>query len=146
LTPVLEMIDEIGVHRGSYELAGEPDNTMCLPVCDCGWRDVRWFGADDAGRSAARERWARHALLENELRPPDWLVTKAEILREQITELIRTSPPAALTLLADIDGWHGALLRDAVAAARATGASWADIGEKLGMSRQAAHERFRGVA
>jgi hypothetical protein len=143
---MLEIIDEIGVHRGAFELAGEPDNTMCLPVCDCGWRDVRWFGADDAGKAEARERWARHALVENELRPPDWLVTKATILQEQITELIRTSPPAALALLADIDGWHATLLRQAVVAARATGASWADIGERLGVSRQAVHERFNGVA
>jgi hypothetical protein len=30
----------------------------------------------------------------------------------------------------------------AVAVARAAGASWADIGTALGMSRQAAHERF----
>lgn len=140
------MIDEIGVHRGSYEFAGDAAAEMCVPVCDCGWRDVRWFGTDEAGRAEARERWARHALMEQELRPPDWLVTKATILREQITELIRTSPPAALELLADIDGWHGALLREAVAAARATGASWADVGEKLGVSRQAAHERFSGLA
>lgn len=139
------MIDEIGVHRGSYEFAGSADAGMCVPVCDCGWRDVRWFGADDQGRAGARERWTMHALTEGEKRPPDWLVTKATILREQITELIRTSPPAALGLLAEIDGWHGTLLRQAVAAARVGGASWADIGERLGMSRQAAHERFRGV-
>jgi len=34
------------------------------------------------------------------------------------------------------------LLRDAVTAARATGASWADVGHQLGMSRQAAQQRF----
>lgn len=139
---MLEMIDEIGVHRGSYEFAGE----LCVAVCDCGWRDGRWFGVDAAGKADARERWARHAVLDNERRPPEWLTTKATILREQLTELIRTSPPVALALLADIDGWHGTLLREAVAAARAGGASWADVGARLGMSRQAAHERFRGVA
>lgn len=33
-------------------------------------------------------------------------------------------------------------LEDAVLAARAAGASWAQIGEASGMSRQAAHERW----
>jgi hypothetical protein len=33
----------------------------------------------------------------------------------------------------------------AVATARAAGASWTQIGDALGMSRQAAHERFRSV-
>ena len=139
------MIDEIGVHRGAYEIQGGPEAGVCLPVCGCGWRDVRWYGSDERGRAAARDRWTRHAITESEAQPPDWLVTKATILQEQITELIRTSPPAALALLAQIDGWHGALLRDAVVAARGTGASWADIGERLGMSRQAAHERFSGL-
>jgi hypothetical protein len=35
-----------------------------------------------------------------------------------------------------------AQLREAVAAARANGRSWARVGVALGMSRQAAHERF----
>lgn len=34
------------------------------------------------------------------------------------------------------------LLRDAVTSARAAGASWADVGHALGMSRQAAQQRF----
>jgi DNA-directed RNA polymerase specialized sigma24 family protein len=33
--------------------------------------------------------------------------------------------------------------RSAVAQARLTGHSWTEIGKALGMSRQAAHERFR---
>jgi hypothetical protein len=35
-------------------------------------------------------------------------------------------------------------LLDAVNAARAGGASWADVGKVLGISRQAAWERFSG--
>ena len=34
------------------------------------------------------------------------------------------------------------LLAEAVAAARANGASWAEIGDTLGTTRQAAHQRF----
>lgn len=36
----------------------------------------------------------------------------------------------------------GHLLRQAVGSARAAGASWESIGRELGMSRQAAHQRF----
>jgi hypothetical protein len=35
-------------------------------------------------------------------------------------------------------------LNRAVTAARAAGATWADIGDALGITRQAAHKRFAG--
>lgn len=35
-------------------------------------------------------------------------------------------------------------LVETIAAARANGATWADLGKVLGISRQAAWERFRG--
>lgn len=42
---------------------------------------------------------------------------------------------------ASVDQARGALTA-AVAAARANGRSWADIGRSLGVTRQTAHERF----
>jgi hypothetical protein len=51
-----------------------------------------------------------------------------------------------LLALVDVTSRAGAetksLLREAVASARAAGASWEAIGRVLGMSRQAAHQRF----
>jgi hypothetical protein len=40
------------------------------------------------------------------------------------------------------DYWD-ALLRDVVTAARERGCTWAEIGEALGVTAQAAHQRFR---
>ena len=39
-----------------------------------------------------------------------------------------------------------ALVTELVAAARAEGATWADIGEVLGVSTQAAHQKYRWAA
>ncbi|WP_018682689.1 hypothetical protein [Actinokineospora enzanensis] len=109
------------------------------PTCDCGWH------ADHPSetRADAESEWWRHALIANEARPPDWLLVKSDVLREQVTEMIRTRPEAALRLLAEIDTWHRPLTQHAVAAYRSTGASWTDVGNNLGITRQAAHERFR---
>jgi len=43
-------------------------------------------------------------------------------------------------LEAFVDGFADARIADA----RAAGASWADIAQRLGVSRQAAHKRFAG--
>ncbi|NUT45651.1 MAG: hypothetical protein HOV86_37240, partial [Thermoactinospora sp.] len=55
-------------------------------------------------------------------------------------------PLAALTLLSQVESWQRTLLDQAVAGARGGGASWAEIGEAMGISKQAAHERFRASA
>ena len=47
-------------------------------------------------------------------------------------------------LLREAQDATGGMLRDAVASARAAGASWADVGGVLGMTRQAAQQRFGG--
>ena len=56
-----------------------------------------------------------------------------------------TDPQAHLDLVVLTNRAHdevGALLRSAVSAARSAGLSWEAIGSSLGMSRQAAHQRF----
>ncbi|GIL34155.1 hypothetical protein LG324_13850 [Phycicoccus jejuensis] len=56
--------------------------------------------------------------------------------------------PDTLALVARSASAHAAtrdLLQQAVAAARADGRSWAAVGEVLGLSRQAAQQRFGGV-
>ena len=62
------------------------------------------------------------------------------------TAILRGAPaddPLALVRrVAEAEGEVRILLQQAVAAARARGASWGDVGACLGMSRQAAQQRF----
>ncbi len=57
-------------------------------------------------------------------------------------EELSTDPLVALEELSRAGVELEALRRDQVAAARQAGASWAQIGERLGMSRQAAWEYY----
>ncbi|WP_156754073.1 hypothetical protein [Actinokineospora pegani] len=116
-------------HRGAIV-----DNA---PRCDCGWLDQP--GSDPTGR------WWKHALGAIDTEPPMWLLTKSDVLRDQVREMITSRPEVALKLLAEIDRWTGPLAEEAVTAARAQGSTWADVGAALGVSRQAAHERFRAI-
>ncbi|GLW94833.1 hypothetical protein [Actinokineospora globicatena] len=119
-------------HRGAI--------TDLRPHCDCGWAADRHFRTS----GEAIEHWFRaHALPEVESQPPSWLLVKSDVLREQVEELIRTRPEVALKLLREVESWHRPLTQRAVAAARTSGASWTDVGQALGVTRQAAHERFR---
>ncbi|GLZ42465.1 hypothetical protein [Actinokineospora sp. NBRC 105648] len=123
------------------ELPGHRGTVIDLrPTCDCGWASEHRFPTPAA---AEEDWWRTHALPTAEAEPPSWLLVKSDVLREQVQEMISTRPEAALKLLAEVDAWHRPLTHEAVAAARARGASWADIGAALGTTRQAAHERFR---
>jgi hypothetical protein len=114
-----------------------------VAACDCGWFDERAFPAGETGRQAVAEQWWRaHAIPLLTTEPPGWLTVKSDVLREQIEILLGTQPQAALKLLAEVDGWRRTLTEQAVAEARKQGMSWASIGSTLGISRQAAHERY----
>ncbi|GAA2964742.1 hypothetical protein GCM10010483_04950 [Actinokineospora diospyrosa] len=119
-------------HRGGI--------TDLRPHCDCGWAADRHF----RDREEATAHWFRaHALPAVEAEPPGWLLVKSDVLREQVEELIKSRPEVALKLLHEIEAWHRPLTQRAVAAARTSGASWTEVGQALGVTRQAAHERFR---
>ncbi|TMR96615.1 hypothetical protein [Nonomuraea basaltis] len=112
--------------------------------CSCGWADRRRFPATPEGAKEAEYRWwSRHAPPLLAAAPPSWLVTKSNLLCEQIVKLAAERPLAALTLLSQVESWQRTLLDQAVAGARETGASWAEVGDAMGISKQAAHERFR---
>lgn len=64
------------------------------------------------------------------------------VLGEAILAGDDLAPLALVRRTADAELAARALLRDAVTSARAAGASWADVGGSLGMSRQAAQQRF----
>ncbi len=73
------------------------------------------------------------------------LGTTRQHLSQQLTEVIATDPIAALPIItalqAEIDG-H---LREAVRRA-ALSSSWREIATALGVSKQAAHQRFKTYA
>ena len=128
LSRYLDIVDtlEIPGHRGSV--------VADRPSCDCGW-------LGDQGPEAT-ERWWRHALHTAGSEPQTWLLVKSDILREQVEQLIDTTPEVALKLVAEVNRWSAPLTERAVVAARARGTTWEEIGRTLGVSRQAAHERF----
>ncbi|MBG0818525.1 hypothetical protein [Planomonospora sp. ID82291] len=113
-------------------------------VCSCGWSDRRRFPATPQGAGETEYRWwSRHAAPLVAAAPPGELVTKSNLLCERIVTLAAERPLAALTLLSQVESWQRILLDHAVAGARESGASWAQIGEAMGISKQSAHERFR---
>jgi hypothetical protein len=116
-------------------------------TCSCGWTDRRRFPATPEGAKEAEYRWwSRHTPGLLAAAPPSWLVIKSNLLCEQIVHLAADRPLAALTLLSQVESWQRTLLDQAVAAARENGASWAEVGEAMGISKQSAHERFRTPA
>lgn len=113
-------------------------------ACSCGWADRRRFPATPAGAKEAEYRWwSKHTPPLLAAAPPSWLVMKSDLLCEQIVKLASERPLAALTLLSHVESWQRTLLDQAVAGAREAGASWAEVGDAMGISKQAAHERFR---
>jgi hypothetical protein len=68
--------------------------------------------------------------------------TKArEVMNEELREAARKDPLHALTAVGAVERDIAARRRDAVRAA-VQHHSWAEIGEALGVSKQAAHQRF----
>ncbi|MEW9556019.1 hypothetical protein [Nonomuraea sp. NPDC050783] len=113
-------------------------------ACSCGWTDRRRHPPTPEGTKEAEYRWwSAHAAALLAAAPPSWLVVKSNLLHEQLVGLAADRPLAALTLLAQMETWQRALLDRAVSAARASGASWTEIGDAMGITKQAAHERFR---
>ncbi|MEU7000605.1 hypothetical protein [Nonomuraea sp. NPDC046570] len=112
-------------------------------ACSCGWTHSRRYPPTPEGAKSAEDQWYRHAQPLLALAPPSWVVVKADLLCQEVARVVQERPRAALSLLARVDSWQRALTQQAVAAARSEGASWADIGTALGISKQAAHERFR---
>ncbi|MGW4795117.1 hypothetical protein ACWEPC_22170 [Nonomuraea sp. NPDC004297] len=116
-------------------------------ICSCGWTDRRRHPATPEGAKEAEYRWASvHATALLAAAPPSELVIKSNLLCERVVKLAGERPLAALTLLSQIESWQRTLLDQAVAGARQGGASWSEVGEAMGISKQAAHERFRAAA
>ncbi|MER6950935.1 hypothetical protein ABT294_43660 [Nonomuraea sp. NPDC000554] len=115
-------------------------------TCSCGWADRRRFPATPEGAKEAEYRWwSRHVPPLLAAAPPVELVSKSNLLCERIVQLAGERPLAALTLLSQVESWQRTLLDQAVAGAKEAGATWTEVGEAIGISKQAAHERFRAA-
>ena len=66
--------------------------------------------------------------------------------RSAVEELIRGRDEHRLEAANRLRHAADALVTELVNAARAEGATWADIGEALGVSTQAAHQKYRWAA
>lgn len=115
-------------------------------ACDCNGQSAGWLGSrwerSDVEDVAKRQLSVPANLLEDltfddgphgRLLHDEW---RREHLGSAYAELgdVRTAAQAAADARRDLD--------KTVAAARAAGASWSDIGAAAGMTRQSAHERW----
>ena len=108
-----------------------------VPICECGWRGqmiARVASLDDVD-VAARKIYSPNSHLpeglEDDLVLPQW---QAHVAPEDLA--VEASRAHREYVRA------GQALDQAVAAMRAAGASWGDVGRATGMTRQSANERW----
>jgi hypothetical protein len=118
-----------------------PDNEIIgwRGQCSCGWQGDRWervnspaaadfnhrrdyVSPDDSAHASQKVEDAIHNEWKAHIAPPEALLNLEAAAREY--------------------NRAGHRLAKTVAAAKASGASWADIGRAVGISRQSAHERW----
>ncbi len=75
----------------------------------------------------------------------DDLLATREVLSQRMAEAIAEDPISALPTIAALQKQTDKHLRDAVRAA-AINSSWSEIARALGVSKQAAHQRFKTYA
>jgi hypothetical protein len=105
--------------------------------CDCGWRGRVWERV--AGESGTDLAALRVASVDSFL--PE-AVEDGPFFDEWAGHVEPVDAVARLVVLQQEVQAATARLDEGVGFARLTGASWADIGRAVGMSRQSAHERW----
>jgi hypothetical protein len=137
----------IGVRLADGSLHPDPDGrleaTAYRAMCSCGWVGPEDRPPAAEGRMMATSDWHAHMKPVFASVPPDWMLNRSEGLRDAIAELKDRWPLQSLAVLASVDRWHRTLLDETVVAAREKGASWLEIGNALGITKQSAHERFK---
>jgi hypothetical protein len=107
------------------------------------------FEVQPAGSYTARLRAARIKSLFRRHMESTVRLTRVIDMRRPIINAARDSPPpldmvlATVRSAADLAEMVSGHTAELVAIARQAGASWSQIGEALGITKQAAHERFR---
>ena len=156
-------IEGLDDHEG-YAARKLPDGTMTgswtaetaqftayIAACDCagpGSSWTQWYGPTehpptDEGHEAALDEWERvhaHPLLAETA--PAGLDDTVTALLKRLALLAQDRPVGVLGTLRRIERATDDVLDDAVRNARAAGKSWSEIGTAMGMSKQAAQQRF----
>ncbi|MCI9872774.1 hypothetical protein [Arthrobacter humicola] len=122
-----------------YEVVPDSEIIGWRGACQCGWRGELWervTSPEAADFSRRREYLAydEFAHASNEV--------ENAIHDEWKTHLAPLEAVAGVKAAAREYNQAGHRLDKTVAAAKAAGASWADIGRAVGISRQSAHERW----
>ncbi|RAM37254.1 AsnC family protein [Arthrobacter globiformis] len=129
--------------RPDYEVVPDSEIVGWRGHCSCGWQGDRWervasptaadfnrrrdyISADDSAHASLRVEDAIHNEWNAHVAPSEALLGLEAAARDY--------------------NRAGRRLAKTVAAAKATGASWADIGRAVGISRQSAHERWADKA
>ncbi|HZE39174.1 MAG TPA: hypothetical protein VE172_10225 [Stackebrandtia sp.] len=129
----------------SSDDAPRGDTVAYRATCSCGWDGTRDYPPTDEGRMSAGSEWTSHMKPLWAAAAPAWLLNRSDSMRVAVAELVDTWPLQALGVLNDIEKWHKTLTEQAVATARKSGSSWAEIGGAMGIAKQSAHERFKNV-
>lgn len=122
-----------------YEIVPDKDIIGWRGVCECGWRGELWERAQSLAAADLHRR-------RDYVAPEDFADASPQVedaIHEEWKAHIAPSEAVLGVEAAARDHKQaGARLDKTVAAARAAGASWADIGRAAGISRQSAHERW----
>ena len=149
--PVAMARDDQGNYTGTMEQRSEDEVMAWVLKCDC-WTE------DEAGEPWTGDRWERvpTPMLDNPEKRRVYLApdeASADVMNRRDVEAAArsqwlTEHVSPIEALLAIDAAREEIaaaterLRGAVALARASGRSWADVGRAAGMSRQAAQERW----
>lgn len=107
--------------------------------CECGWEGLLWkrVASSEEAKPSLRLAYA----------PLDGFADASQSVEDAIHDewkahVLPSSAVAGVKSAAREYNQAGRRLDQAVSAAKAAGASWADIGKAVGISRQSAHERW----
>lgn len=133
-----------------YNGADGPRAVAVKGACGCGWRGAEGhpivWGDDEVtegydARTGPYADWEYHVTLAEGSVPYD-VEQMIAALERRVEELSRQQPVTALRVAARVEKAAPHVTLGAVRAARQGLVSWEAIGRALGVSRQAAHERF----
>ncbi|MGW2401796.1 hypothetical protein ACWCYY_35105 [Kitasatospora sp. NPDC001664] len=131
----------------------DPASPHCrglVATCTCGWSSDKthpYATTDDQGDTeevdAQADWWDNHMHDLTDQAVPAALAEQIRSVGRQLDKLIEDDKPmAALAAIRISDGYFARQARDAALRASYLDHSWAQIGEALGISKQAAWERY----